>query len=193
MRGSRPGFTPTVPLAPGLPFLGLENISKRFGGTIALDGVDWSVQAGEVHCLVGENGSGKSTLIKIVAGVLAPEKGGRDYRRRRGARSFEPSPSEKAWHTGHLSGPVAIPESVCSGKYRYRAMNLVRSMALIDKKAMRASAESSARKSGRASSAEGSRWPIVRRAATDRGDLPWSGQQRAPVIHGRADLVIDPP
>jgi simple sugar transport system ATP-binding protein len=59
------------------PFLGLENIGKRFGGTIALEGIDWSVQAGEVHCLVGENGSGKSTLIKIIAGVLAPEKGGR--------------------------------------------------------------------------------------------------------------------
>jgi simple sugar transport system ATP-binding protein len=44
---------------------------------VALDAVDWSVQTGEVHCLVGENGSGKSTLIKIVAGVLAPEKGGR--------------------------------------------------------------------------------------------------------------------
>jgi simple sugar transport system ATP-binding protein len=59
------------------PFLRLENISKRFGGTVALEGVDWSVHAGEVHCLVGENGSGKSTLIKIVGGVHAPEKGGR--------------------------------------------------------------------------------------------------------------------
>lgn len=59
------------------PFLQLENVSKRFGGTVALDHVDWQIMPGEVHCLVGENGSGKSTLIKIVAGVHAPDPGGR--------------------------------------------------------------------------------------------------------------------
>jgi simple sugar transport system ATP-binding protein len=58
------------------PFLALSGISKRFGGTIALDAIDWSVEAGEVHCLVGENGSGKSTLIKILAGVHPPDPGG---------------------------------------------------------------------------------------------------------------------
>jgi simple sugar transport system ATP-binding protein len=58
------------------PFLLLAGIGKRFGGTIALQGIDWSVDAGEVHCLVGENGSGKSTLIKIISGVHAPDRGG---------------------------------------------------------------------------------------------------------------------
>lgn len=58
------------------PFLDLSGIGKRFGGTVALDAIDWSVEAGEVHCLVGENGSGKSTLIKILAGVHAPDPGG---------------------------------------------------------------------------------------------------------------------
>ena len=58
-------------------FLDLHGISKHFGGVVALRNVDLSLPAGEVHCLVGENGSGKSTLIKIIAGVLRPETGGR--------------------------------------------------------------------------------------------------------------------
>jgi simple sugar transport system ATP-binding protein len=58
------------------PFLSLAGIRKRFGRTVALEGIDWSVDTGEVHCLVGENGSGKSTLIKIVSGVHAPDHGG---------------------------------------------------------------------------------------------------------------------
>ncbi|MEK0083516.1 sugar ABC transporter ATP-binding protein [Benzoatithermus flavus] len=59
------------------PFLRLTRVSKRFGGVLALDRIDWDVLPGEVHCLVGENGCGKSTLIKLVAGVHAPDPGSR--------------------------------------------------------------------------------------------------------------------
>jgi ribose transport system ATP-binding protein len=55
----------------------VENLSKRFGGALALDGVGLSVRQREVHGLLGNNGSGKSTLIKILAGFHAPEPGGR--------------------------------------------------------------------------------------------------------------------
>ena len=57
------------------PFLQLTGISKRFGGVLALNNIDWEVNPGEIHCLVGENGCGKSTLIKTVAGVIAPTTG----------------------------------------------------------------------------------------------------------------------
>lgn len=56
--------------------LQLKNISKQFGATRALDGVNLTVKRGEVHALLGENGSGKSTLIKVLAGVYDPEPGG---------------------------------------------------------------------------------------------------------------------
>jgi simple sugar transport system ATP-binding protein len=57
------------------PVLKVTNATKRFGGVVALDAVDWDVMPGEVHCLVGENGSGKSTLIKLVSGVHGPDPG----------------------------------------------------------------------------------------------------------------------
>jgi len=53
----------------------VEGVSKRFGATRALGNVDLSVDAGEIHALLGHNGSGKSTLIKILAGVHSPDAG----------------------------------------------------------------------------------------------------------------------
>ncbi len=53
----------------------MTQATKRFGGVVALDAVDWDVAPGEVHCLVGENGSGKSTMIKLVSGVHWPDAG----------------------------------------------------------------------------------------------------------------------
>ncbi|MBI3682338.1 MAG: sugar ABC transporter ATP-binding protein [Acidobacteria bacterium] len=55
--------------------LRLEGIRKHFGGVIALKNGNLSVDAGEVHLLLGENGAGKSTLMKIVAGMYQPDGG----------------------------------------------------------------------------------------------------------------------
>jgi len=55
------------------PVLELSGVTKRFGRTVALDGVDISFEPGTVHALVGENGAGKSTLLGIVAGFVPPD------------------------------------------------------------------------------------------------------------------------
>ena len=52
-----------------------QGVSKSYGGSRALDGVDFAVRGGEIHALVGENGAGKSTLIKILSGAVRPDSG----------------------------------------------------------------------------------------------------------------------
>lgn len=59
----------------GKVVLETKGIEKRFPGTWALRGVDFALEAGEVHLLLGENGAGKSTFLKILAGVYPPDKG----------------------------------------------------------------------------------------------------------------------
>jgi branched-chain amino acid transport system ATP-binding protein len=57
------------------PILEITGVSKRFGGFVALDGIDLGVAAGERVGLIGPNGSGKSTLVNCVCGTLANETG----------------------------------------------------------------------------------------------------------------------
>jgi ribose transport system ATP-binding protein len=55
--------------------LTLRAITKHFGATIALDGVNLDIAPGEVHALIGENGAGKSTLMNILSGAFLPDAG----------------------------------------------------------------------------------------------------------------------
>ena len=63
----------------------IENLSKRYGDKLAVDGLDFVVQPGVVTGFLGPNGAGKSTTMRMIAGLDAPTAGrvrvnGRDYR-----------------------------------------------------------------------------------------------------------------
>jgi ribose transport system ATP-binding protein len=53
----------------------LEGVTKRFGPTVALNGVTMRIPRGGVHAVLGENGAGKSTLIKLLSGIVRPDEG----------------------------------------------------------------------------------------------------------------------
>lgn len=76
--------------------LSLRGLGKRFGSLQALEGITLDVQAGTVHCLLGENGAGKSTLCNLIFGVYAPSAGQMLF----GERPWLPSSPAEALEQG---------------------------------------------------------------------------------------------
>jgi simple sugar transport system ATP-binding protein len=59
----------------GEPLIQMTDVGKSFGPIVALQGINLTVNAGEVTCVLGDNGAGKSTLIKIMAGLHPHSEG----------------------------------------------------------------------------------------------------------------------
>ena len=103
-----------------LPRLQIEGVSKRFGPTVALDGVSLEVAAGEVHALIGENGAGKSTLMKVLSGAHRPDAG----RLTLDGQPFEPSDPLHARNCGvamiyqelNLAPDLSVEENILLGR-----------------------------------------------------------------------------
>lgn len=97
-----------------------SGIGKRFGGVTALDGIDFSISAGEIVALVGDNGAGKSTLIKVLSGAMQPDDG---QIRHHGAPVSLASPSaaralgiETVYQDLALIGPLDIASNMFLGR-----------------------------------------------------------------------------
>ncbi|MDG4770212.1 ATP-binding cassette domain-containing protein [Solwaraspora sp. WMMD792] len=96
--------------------LTLRGIVKTYPGVRALDGVDLTVRAGEVHAVLGENGAGKSTLVGVAAGAVAPDSGtitllGREHRRLTPALARDDGLA-LVYQTPVLVGSLTVAESM---------------------------------------------------------------------------------
>ena len=60
---------------PPLPLLEVDNVTKRFGGIVALDGVSFDAEAGEIVGLIGPNGAGKTTAFNVITRLYTPDEG----------------------------------------------------------------------------------------------------------------------
>jgi len=100
----------------------LRGVTKRYGGAVALAGVDFDLRAGEIHALLGENGAGKSTLMGILAGMVQPDAGairvdGRDVRITSPRVALELGIGTVYQHST-LIGPLTVLENLLLGDSR---------------------------------------------------------------------------
>jgi ABC-type sugar transport system ATPase subunit len=120
------------------PLIEVRNVTKRFGGVVALDRVNFDVQQGEVMGLVGDNGAGKSTLIKILSGVHQPDEGSVYFR----GRPVHLSSPQDAWALGiatiyqelALAEKMTVHENVFLGR---ELVSPVLGLPILDRSTMR--------------------------------------------------------
>ena len=117
--------------------LKMNNITKKFPGTIAVENVNFDLKSSEIHALVGENGAGKSTLMKILSGVYQPTKGtitldGIEYKSFTPKQSFQHGISI-IYQELSVINKLTIAENMFLGRLPYKKFFGIK---ILDKKAL---------------------------------------------------------
>lgn len=104
--------------------LSLHAVRKRFGGVLALDGVDLDLQPGEIHGLVGQNGAGKSTIMKLLAGAHSGYEGeirvGGELRRFASPADAQAHGIAMVYQELSTFGHLTVAENIFGGKLPVR-------------------------------------------------------------------------
>lgn len=118
----------------------LENVTKTFSSTIALEDVTLAFKKGELHAIVGENGAGKSTLIKVISGVFKADRG-MLYMNGNPIRFSSPSDAQKAGISTLFQEIQEIPEmTVAENIYLHKEPCYPRTP-IVNRKGLRHNAE----------------------------------------------------
>ena len=120
--------------------LALRGVTKRFGGAVALAGVDFELAQGEIHGLVGENGAGKSTLMKILAGVHQPDEGEMELRGQ--PVRFQTPGQAKASGVGMIYQELTVMPALTVAENVFLGRQPVSRVGLVDWRRMNAAAAS---------------------------------------------------
>ncbi len=103
-----------------IPALEMKNVRKTFPGTVAVDQVNFVVQPGEIHALIGENGAGKSTLMKMIAGSFNDYTGdillGGEKVKLHSPSIAKNNGIEMIYQELSLAKPISIAENVLAGR-----------------------------------------------------------------------------
>lgn len=126
--------------------LRVENIKVKFGGTVALDGVDFWVKPGEIVALIGENGAGKSTLMKVLSGAILPNEGNMHL----DGKAFAPKNPEEARHSGiaMIYQELSLPPALTVQDNIFLGMEISKGW-FLDRGSMRAAAQNALKELGR--------------------------------------------
>ena len=157
-----------------------RGVSKRFGGTVALEDVDFHLQRGEIRGLIGENGAGKTTLMKILSGVYSADEG--QYLLN-GREVHLTSPAAARHHgIGMVHQELSVIDLLTVAENVFLGRQLVNRFGVVDWPAMRAKAHEYLQELG-------IDVPVGARLAT----LPFGVRQMveiAKVVFSGADIVI---
>jgi ribose transport system ATP-binding protein len=171
--------------------LAIRGLSRSFGATRALRGVELCASAGEIHAVVGENGAGKSTLMRILSGEIRPDGGGIEL----DGKAFAPiSPAE-----ARAMGVAIVSQELSLCPHLTVADNVMlgrepRRFGWLDRAAMRATTETVLRQVAGASA------PPWLRPDTRVSELPMAGKQLCEIARalgtaagGCRVLILDEP
>ena len=115
-----------------------RGLTVRYPAVVALDRVDFALDGGEIHALMGENGAGKSTLINLLSGITRPTSGSLHHHGRllalRGPRDAEAAGISTVHQELDLVPTLSVADNVCLGRYPGR-------FGLLDRRAIKERAE----------------------------------------------------